>query len=343
MRSLANVKRIRYRLMATNPVSRGLILLAKYASAMVCLILSLIISVLLALFLITTSGLITVSGEDFLRILGILLASVIYLSTFYLIGLLISTVSRRAATALVFVMFVWVMLVLVYPSLTVATLDRLIGVEEKLKTALSEIEQFWDRYDADERASVEKNSVRAYSYPTRIGHGDHLKFSGGYNKQTLLHHRFWWTYSYDRIDEDKEQFVTNLQSHSQLLESSRIRAAEKTWLVRKRALDQTYGRKTQVVQMAIRLSPAAIYDLVTEALAGTDLRGIERFAESSRRYRRALIEHLRERNAFSSRQWFSHDKGKVRWDDLPQFSYQRADLGSDIIDVVPDLILLAID
>ena len=328
------------RLMATNPVSRGLILLAKYASAMICLILSLIISVLLALFLITTSGLITVSGEDFLRILGILLASVIYLSTFYLIGLLISTVSRRAATALVFVMFVWVMLVLVYPSLTVATLDRLIGVEEKLKTALSEIEQFWDRYDADERASVEKNSVRAYSYPTRIGHGDHLKFSGGYNKQTLLHHRFWWTYSYDRIDEDKEQFVTNLQSHSQLLESSRIRAAEKTWLVRKRALDQTYGRKTQVVQMAIRLSPAAIYDLVTEALAGTDLRGIERFAESSRRYRRALIEHLRERKAFSSRQWFSHDKGKVRWDDLPQFSYQRADLGSDIIDVVPDLILL---
>ena len=328
------------RLMAANPVPRSLILLAKYASAMVCLILSLIISVLLALFLITTSGLIAFSGEDLLRILGILLVSVIYLSTFYLIGLLISTVSHRTATALVFVMFVWVMLVLVYPSLTVATLDRLIGVDEKLKAAVSEIEQFWDRYDADERASVKKNAVRAYSYPTRIGHGDHLKYSGGYNGQTLLHHRFWWTYSYDSIDENKEQFVANLQSHSQLLESSRVRAAEKTWLVRKRALDQTYGRKTQVVQMAIRLSPAAIYDLATEALAGTDLRGIERFAESSRQYRRALIEYLHEKKAFSSRKWFSHDKGRVSWDDLPQFSYLQADLRSDIIDVVPDLILL---
>ncbi len=124
------------------------------------------------------------------------------------------------------------------------------------------------------------------------------------------------------------------------MESSRIRAAEKTWLVRRKALDQTYGRKANAVQMAIRFSPAATYDLVTEALAGTNLQGIERFAESSRQYRRTLIEHLREKKAFSSRQWFSHDKGSVRWDDLPQFSYQRADLGSDIIAVVPDLILL---
>ena len=328
------------RLIATNPVPRSLILLAKYASTMACLIVSLIISVLLALFLLTTSGLVAFSSEDFLRILGILLTSVIYLSTFYLIGLLISTVSRRTVTALVLVMFVWVMLVLVYPSLTVATLDRLISIEEKLKPALSEIEQFWDRYDSDERASCKKNSVRSYSYPARIGHGNHAKYSGGYNNQTLLHHRFWWTYDYDKIDEDKEELVPNVQSHCQFMESSRIRAAEKTWLVRKKALDQTYGRKVKAVQMAIRFSPAATYDLATEALAGTNLQGIERFAESSRQYRRALIEHLREKKAFSSRQWFSHDKGRVRWDDLPQFSYQRADLGSDIIGVVPDLILL---
>ncbi len=153
---------------------------------MACLILSLIISVLLALFLLTTSGSIALSGEDFLRILGILLTSAIYLSTFYLIGLLISTVSRRTATALILVMFVWVMLVLVYPSLTVATLDRLISIEEKLKIALSEIEQFWDRYDSDERASCKKNSVRSYSYPARIGHGNHTKYSGGYNNQTCF-------------------------------------------------------------------------------------------------------------------------------------------------------------
>ena len=255
----------------------------------------------LALFLLTTSGSIAFSGEDFLRILEILLTSVIYLSTFYLIGLLISTVSRCTVTALVLVMFVWVMLVLVYPSLTVATLDRLISIEEKLKPALSEIEQYWDRYDSDERASCKKNSVRSYSYPARIGHGNHTKYSGGYNNQTLLHHRFWWTYDYDKIDEDKEELVPNVQSHSQFMESSRIRAAEKTWLVRKKALDQTYGRKVKAVQMAIRFSPPATYDLATEALAGTNLQGIERFAESSRQYRRTLIEHLREKKAFSSR------------------------------------------
>ena len=115
----------------------------------------------------------------------------------------------------------------------------LVSIEEKLKPALFEIEQFWDRYDSDERASCKKNSVRSYSYPARIGHGNHTKYSEGYNNQTLLHHRFWWTYDYDKIDEDKEELVPNVQSHSQFMESSRIRAAEKTWLVRKKALDQT--------------------------------------------------------------------------------------------------------
>ena len=75
------------RLVLTHPVSRGNILIAKYIGAMLCLLMPLILSLLLSLILLTTSASFSLGTLDFLRIGGIVLASLAYLSVFYLIGL----------------------------------------------------------------------------------------------------------------------------------------------------------------------------------------------------------------------------------------------------------------
>ena len=93
------------RLVLAQPIRRGDILLAKYVSAMVCLLVPLILSLLFALLLLIRS--IPLSSADFLRIGGIVFTSFAYLSIFYLIGLLISVVTRRTGTALMLAMFVW--------------------------------------------------------------------------------------------------------------------------------------------------------------------------------------------------------------------------------------------
>ena len=125
----------------TNPVSRPIILLAKYISAMTCLILPLVMSLLLALILFSISGSILLSWEDWLRIGGILLTSIIYLSAFYLIGLLISVTTRRTATALMFSMMIWSTLVVIYPSLSVFAINRLWQKPTQLEATYREIEQ----------------------------------------------------------------------------------------------------------------------------------------------------------------------------------------------------------
>ena len=56
------------RLMLTTPISRGIILLAKYIAAMICLIVPLIISLVLALILSAESGSFNFSGDDWVRI-----------------------------------------------------------------------------------------------------------------------------------------------------------------------------------------------------------------------------------------------------------------------------------
>ena len=86
------------RLVLTHPVRRGHILLAKYISAMICLLGPLLMSLLLAAILLITSTAISLNISDFLRIGGIILSSIVYLSVFYLIGMLISAVTHRTGT-----------------------------------------------------------------------------------------------------------------------------------------------------------------------------------------------------------------------------------------------------
>ena len=83
------------RLVISHPVRRCSILFAKYIGAMACLLLPVLMSLLMVLILLSSTGSIQLDGEDFLRIGGIILTTTIYLSAFYLIGLLISTTTRR--------------------------------------------------------------------------------------------------------------------------------------------------------------------------------------------------------------------------------------------------------
>ena len=89
---------------------------------MVCLLVPLIMSVSLAVILLTTSTSISLSTDDFLRIVGFILTTIVYLSVFYLIGMLISAVTRRTGTALMLSMFVWGFWVLIYPNMVLASI-----------------------------------------------------------------------------------------------------------------------------------------------------------------------------------------------------------------------------
>ena len=83
-----------------------------------------------------------------------------------------------------------------------------------------------------------------------------------------------------------------------------------------------------------------MYNLATQAWAGTDLYGVVDFFETARQYRRALVSYFYDKDAFSSRQWFASDKGPINLDDLPRFAYQRADLWTNTSRALPDLQLL---
>ncbi len=323
------------RLVLAQPIGRGQILLAKYISAMACLLVPLILSLLFALLLLTRS--MPLSTADFLRIAGIVLTSFAYLSLFYLIGLLISVATRRTGTALMLAMFVWGFLILVYPNLIRATVKPDGDIQARVKTAHNQIQQILDEYERERQKFLEKEGIaeEMSEFSKALG----FYHQADVNPVTLT------TYIesisvLSEIRPDFEKYVPVAKRYYNFVEPLATRTVEKAWRIRKQALDEIYVKQATTDRILLKLSPVGIYDAATQAWAGTDLSGLRDFFEAARRYRNIIIDYLYAKDAFASREWFVADKGTVDWRTLPQFTFQRSDVGINAKRALPDLFLL---
>jgi ABC-type transport system involved in multi-copper enzyme maturation permease subunit len=337
------------RLVVTHPVSRGQILLAKYISAMLCLLVPLLISLLLAVILLTTSTAISLSIGDFLRIGGIILSSIVYLSVFYLIGMLISASTRRTGTALMLAMFVWGFWVLVYPNAILATIAPPQTSQPRMVSAYEEIKQIWETFDRERKQFLANDAfpgedphfgmVGADPNFNQIwGSGYHYEYF--HRDSSILRYDYHAVSNIEKLHEASKPQVPHAQDYYRFLGPQVVNTAERAWLVRKRALETTFVQPAIVDRILLRGSPVGMYDAATQAWAGTDLRGLRDFFEAARRYRRTLIDYYYDKNAFGSQQWFSGDKGAVDWNSLPQFSFQKVDVATNAKRALPDICIL---
>ena len=333
------------RLVLTHPVSRGHILLAKYIGAMLCLLIPLMLSLLLSLILLTTTASFSLGTPDFLRIGGIVLASLAYLSVFYLIGLLISAATQRTGTALMISMFVWALLVLVYPNMILAAIKPSEQLQPRAKSALNQMKQMWDEFDRERKHFLANDPVSGEDlyFNVEWTTGDDC-YDSEVNKEdasTFLYYYQVEMYM-ESFEKESEPNVSYVQDYFRFLCPQTINTAEQTWLIRKPALENIFVQPANVEKTLLKLSPVGVYDVATQAWAGTDLLGVRDFFDAARQYRQTVIDYFVDNNTFGSRQWFSADKGAADWSTLPQFSFQRADIGANAKRALPDVCLLLI-
>ncbi len=322
------------RLVLSHPVGRGSILFAKYIGAMVCLLVPLLISLLLMLILLTTSAMISLNTDDFLRIGGIVLTSVVYLSLFYLTGMLISAITRRTSTALILSMFVWGFLVLVYPNMILTAVDTAPQTDTEA-AAYHQVKQMWEELERKRKQFLLNDALP--------GEDLGFDFYGIIRDQPsrllyyYIHHA---AGDLETIDEKSEPYVPHAQNYHHYLGMLTVNTAERTSFIRKPAFEKIYVQPANRGRMLLKFSPAGLYDAATEAWAGTDLNGTQDFFTAAQRYRQAIVNYFYDEKIFASRQWFSSDQGAVDWDTLPQFSFQRSDISINAKRTVPDLFLL---
>jgi len=317
------------RLVVSHPVRRGAILFAKYLAALVCLLLPVLMSLLLAMIQLSLASSIQLNTADFLRIGGIIFTTIVYLSIFYLIGLLISTTTRRAATSLILCMFMWVVLVLIYPNLSQFALNPVGDMRGKKLSAQQQVSQIWEESEKEQQRFLANIPLRGK--PPKF----HLSYSYAH---TTTHGRI--PRVNIKLKEASEPLVPHLQNYHAFMSAMQVRLAEKAALVQEQSLAQNEIRQAIWDERLMKLSPASLYTFATSAWAGTDLDGMLDFILATQRYRQRLIDYFYDKNAFVSRLWFASDKGTVDWRDLPRFTFQRADVWVNAQRSLPDVLLL---
>ena len=332
------------RLVLTHPVQRGYILFAKYISAMLCLLVPLLISLLLSIILLTTSPMISLNTAEFLRIGGIVLTSLLYLSLFYLIGLCISAMTRRTSTALMLCMFVWGFLVLVYPNLILTAVETTPQPEAYISDH-QQIKQMWEEWERERKQFLRNDSVLGPLSQNGEGWGFKLEgveytFGPRVDKPSRLLYFYQTGFHAGKIGVESEPQVPLVQDYYGFYNRGTLNTVNKTWLVRKPALEAIYIQPANLGRMLLKFSPVGLYDAATEAWAGTDLKGIQDFFNAVQRYRYAVLDYFDDEKIFESRQWFAADQGTADWDALPQFSFQRSGIDINAKRALPDLFLL---
>ena len=105
------------KLLLANSIPRDLVLLSKWIGGYLSLAVPFLVALLAGITYVYITGAIQLSGETLDRLLWIILVSLLYVSLFFTLGMMISALTHRASTALLVSLFVWICWILVIPNL----------------------------------------------------------------------------------------------------------------------------------------------------------------------------------------------------------------------------------
>ena len=111
------VERGTLRLTLSNAVARRTVLTGKFLSIFISLSAVFVSGVLVNLLLLYLSGTLQLTAQEWSRIGGIFVVGLIYISVFIALGILISTLTNNASTSLVILLLIWVIWVILVPSM----------------------------------------------------------------------------------------------------------------------------------------------------------------------------------------------------------------------------------
>jgi ABC-type transport system involved in multi-copper enzyme maturation permease subunit len=132
------------RLMLANQTSRSAVLLGKWIGNFLSLAVPFLLVTTLGIAVLGLDPDVRFSADQILRLGLILALTLVYIAFFLSLGILISTLTRRASSSVVILLFIWVLLVFILPNLGTLVARQMVDVPSV--RALSEKrEQVWTR------------------------------------------------------------------------------------------------------------------------------------------------------------------------------------------------------
>lgn len=146
----------------SNPVARSQLILGKLVGGSLVLLLPVVLATLIGLLFFTPLAGVELSDGDWLRILGIVGLSILYLLMMFLAGLFVSILTRQRVTSLLVLLIAWVVLIFVVPrsAATLAQHLQEIPAGEEVAAQLREIrEDEANKYRARAQQYAQENPL----------------------------------------------------------------------------------------------------------------------------------------------------------------------------------------
>jgi ABC-type transport system involved in multi-copper enzyme maturation permease subunit len=132
------------RLMLSNPVSRAKILAGKWLGNFLSLSIPFLLVTILGFVLINLDPLVRFSASSTARFFLLVLTALIYMALFLSLGILVSALTRRAASSLVVLLLIWAITVFVVPNLGTLLARQMVAVPS-VKSLSEKQSQVWTR------------------------------------------------------------------------------------------------------------------------------------------------------------------------------------------------------
>ncbi|MFB3903442.1 MAG: ABC transporter permease subunit [Acidobacteriota bacterium] len=278
----------------SGPLARHTLLLGQYLGGMITVAVVFLVGVLLALFVMGRSSAVSLDQGDWIRLGLIVVVSLIYLSALYLLGMTASILSKRSTTALVVLLFFWIVFIVIFPHLTSAVASRLKPVPARgIVTEQASVlrREFWGRVYADAKRTLPMPERRfEYMKGWRV-------YSGGLPYPM----RFYYS--------PREIIEWELQGLKRYLPME-IEYADKIHAVYMN-YEKQLEAQARLARILARLSPAWSYYNTASSLAATDAASQMAFLTQARRYRNQLMDYLSSKDGLFSYRFFTRREPKT--------------------------------
>ena len=272
-------------LLFSNPVPRAHLLLGKWLGGLACTGLPVIAGFGVALLVAVSEPAVHFTGDEWLRIALILVATLLYASVFYLLGVCLSVYVDRPATGLVVAISIWAVVTVVVPTASAYLVGELMPMEgEREAREVRDGAETSERRLWDELAKVTREDRLPGSW---VQYGGGMIIGSGFSRELI---------------EKAQAFYGDY-------EPQRIRDAEKIGRLDDQILVDRLAQ-VRLDRTIRRILIAPVLPKAVAALAGTDLSSYHGFIEHARRCRQDLIAWLRESGIFSSPRYFTSDGGE---------------------------------
>lgn len=311
------------KLMVSNSLSRAKILVGKWIGGTVSLLIPFIFSILAGGLYITFQPDLQWDGSTWASFFFLVLASVTFISLFYLLGLLVSSFSRYSSVSILSSLFLWVLLILVLPNLSPYVAAQLYRVP-----SVQKIEREAMRLTNIERDELGRKLSREVTQKYEQQYGQVFTEYQAMSKDAVR----------QRVAADPEfkamHEAYRKENEQAWGEANRIQG-EKAKKIRQE-LNLKAERQSRLAKNLACISPYANFVYVATDLSGTGLRSLDYFGRVREEYSSVFRPYLngKVKEATQKDPTFTSNSF-IDLSDRPRFSYEEEPLKDRLAAVLP--------